>query len=228
MAGHETLSPWWESDDPTDAMVATAVELRGIDERRRLRLRVLDDLYEGRVLGSLLVGPAAGAVDRLGMDRTLFNFAKRALDFVQTKVASDVPAVRAAGHGADSSQRRRARLLTKFLAGASQELELPGAVKRAAHGALRRGTGITYVRELGGRIVLEDVNARDVVLDPDDARGGSPRVVYHTPLVDRRALMARFPAEREAIANAASEWDDDGSHLPSVHGAYDSDCVRLY
>lgn len=221
-------SPWWLLDDCGGLLTATVDELRNNDESRRVRLRILDDLFEGKTLYSATNRAAVGAVGRAGINSHMLNFARNALMFVHSKVATDIPTVRAAGHGADSSQRRRARLLTKFIAGASHELKLGKMAKAAALSMLKLGTGCTKVTERDGRIVYEPVSPRDILIDPDDGLTGSPRVLYHTPRVDRRALVARFPDCAEHIVNAPPVNDEvDRPMVPGLMSSRPSDAVRL-
>lgn len=223
--------PWWDCEDPVDVLTATADELRQGDETRRVCLRILDDLYEGRTLYAAANAPSIAAVGRAGLQAHLLNFARNAIDYVHAKVASDIPTCRASGHGADPKQRRRARLLTKFIAGASHELGLEAKVSTATMSMLRTGTGCTKVTERDGRIELEPVNPRELLVDPDDGAKGTPRVLYHMPRVDRRALAARFPDCADFILSAAAASTD------SVEEAFDpwttasqgtSDAVQLY
>lgn len=220
---------WFQMDDPQPTLVAAADELRDRDETRRMAIRIWDDLYEGRSLFAATNAPALGAIGRDGFDIPRLNFARRALDHNHAKITSETPSVRALGHGADARTRVKARKLTKFINGVYDDLDLETVLPRSALGVLRNGASGVQVGHRDGRLTVEVVSAREMFVDPDDARHGDPRCLYRIRPVDRRGLMAELPdlaAEIEAcgasadpLINVSEAW---------VLGDGRSDAIDLY
>lgn len=222
--------PWWDLDDPLSTFVQTCDELRSINETRRIAYRVWDDLYEGRSLYAAENASALAEIGRVASISTrMLNFARNAVDFVHSKCTSEVPTVRAAGHGADGGQRLRARRLSQFIAGAHDDLDLDTQIPVSFLTALRTGTGCVKVNTHGGRISIEVTSPREFYVDADDGRHGDPRVLYQVKPVDRRALAQEFPDHADDILGASRSQDTTiGIYDPWYAGTGDVDAVDRY
>lgn len=207
-AGPEFTNPWWELDGGSEAIThaVTAVvgELRSADAGRRNRYRLWDMLYDGDLLVDD-VGAGSSDLVRGLMGDTVFNHAARALDMVHAKLTAEVPAVRAVAHGADYDQYLRAQALSRFLVGAFEALRLDVQVPRVAHCALRVGTGCVHITcPDGDAPSIEVFHPRELLVDPDDAVAGDPRVMYRVVPRDRRSVLMRYPDRAADIASAGS------------------------
>ena len=206
-------APWWERTDEDLVATLTALvnELRANDQTRRMFYRVWDDLYDGTCFGDAGLSDATRNYLSSGLGDVSFNYAARALDFVHSKITSELPSVRAAGKDADHDQYLRAKALSRFIVGATEEVGLSEAMSRAVHCALRVGTGAIISEFIDGVPFVEPVHPRELLVDPDDARHGNPRCLYRIRPTDRRSLMDRYP-DRYADIEAAGTSGDPGSY----------------
>ena len=196
--------PWWslEGVDMAQTLVGCVSSIRDNNQGRLVRYRVWDDLYDGTSPLSISSEEYNSVAQALG--ETTFNYAARALDFVHSKITTQVPTVRASGRGADHMQYLRARSLSRFIVGASDAVKLPNAITRAVHCCLRVGAAGIGVCFKDGVPEVEVVHPRELFVDPNDARHGSPRVMYRVRPTDKRSLVDEFPDRISDIASAGS------------------------
>ena len=221
---------WWECEDPEPTLTAYARDLRSRDEPRRICYRVYDDLYDGRSLYSVENVEAMTAIGRAaGLQARTLNFARTAADFVHSKVTSETPTVRAAGHGADWDQHLKARRLSKFVAGVHDSLDLDTQLPVSCLTALRTGTGVTVVDRRRGRPTIAVVSPREFFVDADDGRHGDPRCLYRIHPVDRRTVADEYPdlADRIMAVGATSDTTI-GLYDPWYAGYVSVDAIDRY
>lgn len=222
----QMTDPWWvrEGEDLTSCLYSVVRGLRDSDSLRRSLYRVWEGLYAGdglRGLGDLAVGAL-----NVALGDSQFNYAARALDYVHAKLTAETPVAKADGFGADHDQYLRAQSLSRFIRGASDMLDLETQLPRAMHTALRVGTGAVFSDFRDGRPVLELVHPRELLVDPDDARHGDPRVLYRVRPTDRRAVLSRYPDSYDAIM-AAGPTDSLGDDAWGSSNGASTDSIDL-
>ena len=198
-------NPWWEleGNDMSQTLVGCVSSIRDRNLGRLIRYRVWDDLYDGQSPLSISSDEYSSVAQALG--ETTFNYSARAVDFVHAKITAQVPTVRASGRGADHEQYLRARSLSRFIVGASDAVKLPNAISRAVHCCLRVGAAAIGVDLSHGTPSVEVIHPRELFVDPNDARHGSPRVLYRVRPTDRRSLLDMFPDRIDDIVSAGSD-----------------------
>ena len=142
----------WDSlertDDANPALASAVIALTDWltetpDERKRiLDGRVLEDLYGGRWVDGDSLSPGVNAYGMVGGDPVKLNFARNAVDFVQTKVCAETPAVVASERGGGYRAERRAQLLTEYVDRLTDSCGLMDLLPEACLSALRTGTSV--------------------------------------------------------------------------------------
>ena len=223
---------WWEIEEEA-TLVSTFTsfvdQLKDRDTTRRIAYRVYDDLYEGRSLYAMENSSALAEFGRSSaMTARTLNFARNAVDFVHSKCCSETPSVRAAGHGGKWKDHIKARMLSKFIQGAEDDLGFEVNLPRSFLNALRTGTGCVKVTTESGKVAIEVTSPREFMVDSDDGRHGDPRVLYQCKPVDRRSLMLRFPDRADYISRVAVTTDTQvGTFDPWLSSAGVIDAIDL-
>lgn len=242
-------------DDPDDTVDPINPELAHsvttlIDwlvERDRWRIldgRTFEDLYGGRWVDGEDLLPGVSAYCQAGGDPVKLNFARNAVDFVQTKVCAETPTVVATERAGGYAAERRASLLTQYIDRLTESCGLVSLLPEASLTALRSGTAVLKTHGSTGRPGVELVPAEWVHVDAVEARCGDPRSIYERRPVSRRSLLDRWVGvssergdepDREvsdteaAIVAATSARDPlDVTLSVSMAGETTSDLVDVY
>lgn len=191
-----------DSDDlgSTDLLIASQVcdlvdWLVENDRYRILDARVLEDLYSGRWVTADDLSFGVSAYAEAGGDPVKLNFARNAVDFVYTKVASVVPSVEVTARGGGYAQERRADLLDRYVDRIVDSSKLDDLARSAALHALRTGAAVIKTHGVSGVPNAELVPAEWVFVDREEARNGDPRSIYERRPVPKRYLLDRFCPE---------------------------------
>lgn len=203
------------------------------DTGRVMMVQAWLDIYEGRAntypetgYGMLYAESRMGAG---GGDR-LINATRSIIDTNHSKATAEIPQVRAAGVGADGSQRLRAMRLSRFIAGALDGLKYGDRVgPTMAADALKTGVGIVKTLVVDGRVELENVPATEVFQDRGEARYGCAPRTYQLKAYDRHVARELWgnddPEAMEAIDSAGSPIEWVCRRLPVGH---DYDLIDVY
>jgi len=217
---------WWEADeDGSHDLVTDLVDrLRDQDSVRLQRIRIHQDIYDGRNLDGISDDPALrGHLSDAGMAHGQLNFTRAAVDYLHAKITVQRPAVKCASRGGDWTQTLRARKLTRFLEAQADALCLDVKGPLAVHMALQTGSGIIKTSAVNGKVEMDNVPSDELFVDPGEARYGSPQHMYQIRAVPRLALIVDFPDNAGDIDDAP---DSKERRLRNITD--DSDLVDVY
>ena len=204
--------PAWDTlerdeDDPLDPTLASTVcdlvdwlALRPDELTRIVDGRVFEDLYGGRWVDGDDLAPGVRAYAAVGGDPVKLNFARNAVDFVQTKIAGETPAVVVSSRGGGYSAERRAKRLSEYVDSLIDSAGLMSVMPKAALSALIRGSSVikTVIDRTGNspRPSIELVPAEQIHVDPIEAKDGKPRALYERRPIARASLLDLWVYDR--------------------------------
>ena len=203
-----------ESGNPRLANALTTLVDWLIDQpEERLRIldnRVFEDLYGGRWVASGELSVGVQAYGQTYGDPVKLNFARNAVDFVQTKVCAETPAVVVSARSGGYRAERRADRLNRYIDRLIDSCELMSRLPRAALTALQTGTAIikTYLDE-DGRPQIELVPSEWIHVDPGEGRNGDPCSLYERRPVSRRSLLETWVDQPRSLGRSSDDTEDD-------------------
>jgi hypothetical protein len=239
---------WWTASAKDEREVASCAWGWIDNLRQRTRTENAIDLiheaiYEGRPLGSQTNGLESATLNHLRQQKSApanLNITRSMVDTVTSRLSKrrPMPAITAedAGWTEKLFGKRASRILRRKLGHATVERMKPLIIRDAAI----RGTGVAKVIRNGGDVSVERVPRHEIVIDPREARYGTPRTIAQVKAYPKDVLKAEYPdlaVEIEAAATLQSEgWSPDDYdapndtdhvevgelfHLPSSPGAKD-------
>jgi hypothetical protein len=196
--------PWWEASEG-EAHGDVFRYVRAVDNdqsdifTRLYRYGCLydqyDRLYEAVSWETSSVNPE-GVVDE--------NIVKPAVDTATSIVARMRPRVRCQTDGAEWSVQRRARRLESYIEGLFKKTRIFETAPSVFRDACVFGLGVMKVYPQGKKIVCERVVWDEIVVDEQECRSAPPRHLHQRKLVDRQALLAKYPEKGEEIGKAGA------------------------
>lgn len=201
--------------EAADSLQHLLTELRRRNNPRRQEMIRLSELYgtDMSVWG--------GTADTFAPDTVTlsFNQLKNVIDTHLAKIVRNRPMPSFLTDGGSYEKQRKAKSLTKFMAGVFDQTDFYKTASGAVLDSLICGVGAVHFYPQGGKLVAERVMPVELLVDKFEARYGAPRGLYMRRSVDRMHLAALFPeAESDilTVAIPASEFDvrDDSDMLP--------------
>ena len=200
---------WWEADED-DLHQKVYDHVAGLEEENKETFH--QHLRYAKVYGNdnLLAfdwGHRAG--ERKSRVGTHENVIKSACDTAAAMIAKNRPAITFLTEGGNFSQKRRAKMLEKFVMGIFQTGKVYKEAVRVFRDATIFGTGFMKVFVDDGDFCCERVMVDEIVVDELACRSAPPRDLYQRKFVDREALIADYPEHEDAIRESnhkSSQW----------------------
>lgn len=227
---------WWRNpvSDKTQVhkeIVAHAKWLWQCHAPMRARDRIHARIY--RSAPSMRSGEYAEALKHLaarGYSRTRLNVSKSITDTAVARLSRKRQMPSMVTDDSDWDFTEKARILTRFMKGKIQETDFDRMTPLCLRDACLRGTGLVKVVCNFGEIVPERTPKREILVDPRDARYGSPRQLHQVKRYAREVLAEMFPEHRERIRDAAPPmahyYDDDNPDV--IMDGDESDQIEVY
>lgn len=190
---------WWQRTDcePHEVVFQIAERLEDTDcrraDNRRLRDLYADDHDEGF---------AKQAYCRRD------NVVANAVDAVHSRLSKNRPRPWVVTIGGDHDLTERAKLLTNWLDGEFERLDVYRLGEQALLEAEIVGTGCLHVYEQECRPKVELCYSEDLHVDPREEEHDAVRTLYRVRAIDRQVLAERYPDKGEWIADSKA-WDED-------------------
>lgn len=221
---------WWKaSKDNVHASVTslTAFLLKQQKERRRanaLHMRIVsNDDPSGRGID---VSPMQAARARLegAAERTRYMLCLSIVETACSIVSSAKPTLQYLTQSGDWDLQRRAKKRTFALAGQMRSLGIeelaPKVFKDACINDVAGVHG--YIHPETKRVLLEKVQANEILVDHNEALSGELRNLYRTRPVNKERLKELYPSKARSIERAGCIDADRGDFYLSRESAADS------
>ncbi len=255
MSDTAIIEPWYATEKRGEALISVFKALLEDEASRFADYRRWQALYAGQNPESVTAGtwnslrsPSSteGRSEKLRVDD--FLPVNDAANMVDTMVSWQTSKPVLPWHqvdDADYGTRRKAVRLDQFIGGVMMAANYDEVQRDAFRFGCICGTGVIKVIGQPKNLTptLESVFPWEVLVDPLEARYGTPRSYYQWRVVDRAVAAATWPSRREKIMGAARVSETDGElstvplpfrlgrtdsimvvegwHLPSIGGAKD-------
>lgn len=241
---HLGTSRWW---CVADAQVASA--LWGWIDRLKRHHRIqsaMDAVWEAVYRDvPITVARDGSALVRRAQTDSRIKLAKSMVGTMTSRVSKRRPMPCLSADDAGLSEKRYAQRASRVLRRKMGQSTVERMSPKIVRDALIRGTGVVKRYRDGGDTFLERVPRREIVVDPTEARYGTPRVMGQVKRVSKDVLAEMFPDARAEIMNASAatreEWEPfegdldsdqievaEGWHLKSGPSADDGEHVIAY
>jgi hypothetical protein len=238
-------SRWWTVGDEQ-----VAAALWGWIDRLKRHHRVqsaMDAVWEAVYRDvPITVARDGSALVRRAQQDSRIKLAKSMVGTMTSRISKRRPMPCISADNAGLAEKRYAKRASRVLRRKMGQSIVERLSPKVVRDGLIRGTGVAKVYRDGGDVAIERIPRRELIIDPSEARYGTPRVMGQVKRISRDVLAAMFPDHREAImaASAATreEWEPfegdldtdqvevaEGWHLPSGPSAKDGKhviCLR--
>lgn len=237
VADYGGTSRWWCA---SDGQIAEA--LWGWIDRLKRHHRVqsaMDAVWEAVYRDvPITVARDGSALVRRAQQDSRIKLAKSMVGTMTSRISKRRPMPCISADDASWSEKRYAKRASRVLRRKMGQSTVERLCPKVVRDGLIRGTGVAKVYRDGNDVSIERVPRRELVVDPTEARYGTPRVLGQVKRVSKDVLAEMFPEYREAIMAAAAatreEWEPfegdidsdqvevaEGWHLPSGPDADD-------
>lgn len=232
---------WWTA---TDEQVASA--LWGWIDRLKRHHRVqsaMDAVWEAVYRDvPITVARDGSALVRRAQTDSRIKLAKSMVGTMTSRIAKRRPMPCISADDASRSEKLYAKRASRVLRRKMGQSIVERLCPKVVRDGLIRGTGVAKVYRDGGDVAIERIPRREIIVDPTEARYGTPRVMGQVKRISKDVLAAMFPEHAPAIMAAAAatreEWEPfegdldtdqvevaEGWHLPSGPDADDGNHV---
>lgn len=230
---------WWlDKEDMSRSLFAV---VKYIEQNQSYRSK--DNLTYARlysnteILGLTSSTYSRSSATNLPNTRLTLNVVKSCIDTAAAKISQNKPRPRFLTEKGDFSLKNKAELLTQYLDGLFDELDLYHHGQRVFVDACVFGTGAlkVYIDPGSHRVKAERILIDEIVVDDVEGAYGQPRQLFQKKLIARELLLDQFPKNKEEILSASSALTGEyasqstadqvqvveGWHLPSGPKAKD-------
>lgn len=193
----------------------------------------------------ITVARDGSALVRRAQTDSRIKLAKSMVGTMTSRISKRRPMPCISADDATWSEKRYAKRASRVLRRKMGQSTVERLCPKVVRDGLIRGTGVAKAYRDGGDVCIERIPRRELVIDPTEARYGTPRVMGQVKRVSKDVLAEMFPKHRDAIMAASSavreEWEPfegdldtdqievgEGWHLPSGPNANDGDHVICY
>lgn len=210
---------WWQRDDVEPHEVVFAIARKLFDDSpRRAENRRLRDLYADEQPADQLGQPQACRRD---------NVVSNAVNAVHSRLSKNRPRPWVVTVGGDYDLTERAKLLTNWLDGEFERLDVYRLGEDALKEAEITGTGVLRVFERSDLPKVEQTYNEDLEVDPREEEHDAVRTLYHARAVDRQVLCELFP-ECDTELEDAKGWDLDDDERTTSDDGETADLVMCF
>lgn len=210
---------WFDVKSRDRGRADRAAAVWGIIDRlkaARVTEAMLDRIHEAIYLGRPIAagnGRAASA-QLLTMSRSapaLINIAQSKCDAVTSRLAKRRPFPVISADDSSWTERRFARRASRVQRSRMGRTDIERMTPNVLRDAVIRGTGATKVYSNGGDVAFDRVPRHELLVDPFEARYGTPRQMFQVKAYPVEVLQAAYPDknDRQAIEAAISRDTDD-------------------
>lgn len=228
---------WWTASDND---IASA--LWGWIDRLKRHHRIqsaMDAVWEAVYRDvPITVARDGSALVRRAQTDSRIKLAKSMVGTMTSRISKRRPMPCISADDASWSEKRYAKKASRVLRRKMGQSTVERLCPKVVRDGLIRGTGVAKAYRDGGDVCIERVPRREIVVDPTEARYGTPRVMGQLKRVSKDVLAEMFPDSRPQIMEAAAatreEWEPfegdldtdqvevaEGWHLPSGPDAKD-------
>lgn len=192
---------WWDSDQPPHEIIYPLVHyLDDIQQYRRdANLHYLR-MYSNRLAMGL---SSRDYAIQDGGDRIKLNVIKSVIDAATAQIGTHRVRPMFNTIKGNFSLQKRAKNLGKFVNGQFYALKQNTLSLQVFQDAGIFGTGFEYIYEHGGQVFGERVFPNEILVDDNESKYGTPRVMYRHKEVQRELVKAMYPQYADEIEEAA-------------------------
>jgi len=127
---------------------------------------------------------------------------------VTSRITKSRPRATFLTSGGNWTEKRKAKLLDKFVAGQFYETGIYNVASRVFLDATVFGTGVMKIYEQGGRVKIDRVFPNEVIVDDAEALYGEPRQLFQRKFISRQVMVANYPSRKKEILTASTSESD--------------------
>lgn len=203
---------WWTlpKDKVHESVVPYIKRLRQAQSYRRIQQVNFAKLYQNQPLtGAGSFGQSADDVNNTATSNMAYNVVKSAIDTAIAKVAKNRPRTMFLTEKGSSSQQRRAKLLTQYIDGVFDDMDIYRKGAQAAKDAATINLGVLkfYADEENGKICCERVIPDEICVDDNEGMYGSPGQMHQIKYVFKDVLAEMYPEHRSQIEETAPAFE---------------------
>lgn len=188
---------WWtlKDDDELCSTVATIVG----NIKDRSTLLETQRQVSARLYGNLpVMGPAGLSFNRTTTqaptkDRITYNLVQSCIDTGVAKISKNRPKPYFLTNGGNYKERRKAKLLNRFVDGLFYECGSRTMAPAAFRDSAVFGDGLIHVFPKQGRVAWERVLPTELYVDEIEGFYGLPRQMHRVKSMDRQVVLEAFP-----------------------------------
>ena len=228
---------WWKSPEPHNGVTHLAEEIRDREKVELWKCRIHEAVYEAEPVSKNLEYRTLRLFRGAGFSAAALNVTRNMVDTLVAKLGTKEVSVKATTTDAEWEFKRKARQLTRFVAGKKESAGYNVMRIELVRDMCIYGTAVVQVAPEFGDIVIDRVPRSEILVDSREARYGKPRQLIRERTMSREKLAAMFPKNTQAIMSSAQatlpSWEEESDcdnnmlavreawHLPSAPGASD-------
>ena len=205
---------WWKAQTKADLSMELLGTASLLKEQQQYRYRQAS-IY-ARMYGNMpLMGFPGASINRMSTnqnlpsDRPTMSVVTSCVDTLVSRLTQSRPRPVFLTDNGDSKNRKFAKQMNNFIAGAFYSCDAYPKGVTALRDATVLGSGVLKVLEIDKKVALERKLFTEILVDPNDALYGDPRQMYEVKLIDREVLMEMFPKAASKIAKAEQAYPDN-------------------
>jgi hypothetical protein len=208
----EINNKWWLSKD--DASRNLFAVVRYIEQNQEYRSK--DNLLYARLYSNTeLLGLSTSTYSRsnssLPQNRLTLNVIKSCIDTASAKISQNKPRPRFLTEKGSFSLKRKSELLTQYLDGLFDDLQIYKSGQKAFIDSCVFGTGAVkiYVDPSDQKVKAERVLIDEIIVDDVEGMYGTPRQMFQKKVYSTEILVDAFPKFKDKILSASSLNPDE-------------------
>lgn len=142
--------------------------------------------------------------------RFTLNVVESCVDTAAARIAKSRPLPEIITSGGTFKQQKKSKLLTKYLKGMINQLDMYTHAQRCFIDACIFGTGAMKMWVEDGAIRCKRILIDDIIVDEDEGRDDNVRQLHQRAHVNRDVLAEQFPKHIDRIRTASSSLPGDG------------------
>lgn len=204
---------WWEANDEQipERLIPYIKRVWQNQTYRRIQSLRYAKLYQNQQLyGSTRYSAGRGDAERLSNPTIAYNVIKSAVDTATSKIAKQRPRAYFLTEKGNSSQQKRAKLLTQYMDGTFDECDIYAKAARALKDSMVVGLGALkfYADEETQKITCERIVPQEILVDDNEGMYGEPGQLHQYKYVFKDVLKEMYPQHAMKIDAAGSAFTE--------------------
>ena len=197
-------SPWWKSPEPHNGVTHLAEEIREREKVELWKCRIHEAVYEAEPVSKSLEHRTLKMLRAAGFSAASLNVTANMVDTLVAKLGTKEVAVKATTTDAEWKFKRKARQITRFIAGKKDSAGYNNMRTELVRDMCLFGTAVVQVAPEFGDIVIDRVPRSEILVDREEAKYGKPRQLLRERTMSRERLAAMFPKSASSIMAATA------------------------